>query len=343
MWSAEGKPGGPEAEGGAVNAVDVHVHVVVQELVGEGPWRARLQPEGDHVVVEWRGQRVSSVIREFIDPQTILQQLRALGVDGAVLSPWVSMLPYDEGDLGLAREVCEVWNHGLSRICARHPGRLWAFGAVPLQDPKAAAAMLEELRKLPGLVGVEVGAAVHGCALGSDTLLPFWEAAHALRVAVFVHPAARSPSPSALTDFYLWNSVGNPLETAAAAAHLVVGGVLERFPGLKVVLSHGGGALPALRGRLRRAQAVRPEARLRLREDVEVSLRRFLYDTVTHDPTVLRQLAQWAGSDQVLLGSDFPFDMGLPQPVEFVRSAELPDGAEAKVLRDNAVRELGLR
>ncbi len=333
---------GPEMEREAVHAVDVHVHVMVEELLGEGLWRAQVRHQGDRTVVEWRGQRITSVVGEFVDPTAMLEQLRAVGVDGAVLSPWVSMLPYHERDLGLAREVCEVWNHGLSKICANHPGRLWAFGAIPLWDPTTAGRMLAELRRYPGLVGVEVTASVQGRLVGDDSFLPFWEAVHALDLAVFVHPDARSLGLAALSDFYLWNTVGNPLETTVAAAHMVMSGVLERFPGLRVVLAHGGGALPVLKGRMRHAQAVRPEARTRLKEDVAKSVRRFLYDTVTHDPARLRYLVEEVGPDRVLLGSDFPFDMGLSQPVEFVKSAKLDAQVEARVLRHNAVQVLGL-
>ncbi len=325
-----------------MTAVDVHAHVVVRELVGEGPWRARLHAEGGRHVVEWRGRRVTSAVREFVEPARILEQLAQVGVDGVVLSPWVSMLPCEEPDLGLAREVCQAWNEGLSRICCQFPGRVWAFGAVPVQDPAAAAGLLAELRGYPGLVGVEVPACVQGRLLGDDALLPFWEAAEDLGFAVFVHPTTRGLGIPALADHYLWNSVGNPLETAMTAAHLVMRGVLERHPRLRVLLAHGGGALPSLRGRLRHAHRFRPEARSRLREDVDSSLRRLYYDTVTHDPVLLRQLVEWVGTGQVLLGSDFPFDMGLEQPVAFVRSAELAASAEAQVLRDNAVRMLQL-
>ncbi|MCS7234714.1 MAG: amidohydrolase family protein [Armatimonadota bacterium] len=325
-----------------MNALDVHVHVVIPDLLGEGPWRARLVREGDRAVVEWRGQRVLSAVGALADTRVLLGDLRRAGVDGAVLSPWVSMLPHEEPDPGLAREVCEAWNEGLSRVCAENPGRVWAFGAAPWQDPPTAVRVLEQLRRLPGLVGVEVTATVAGRLLGDDAFAPVWEAAEALGLGVFVHPTARGLGIPALQQYYLWNTVGNPVETAMTAAHLVMSGVLERHPRLVVVLAHGGGALPALRGRLRHAHTFQPQARSRLREDVETSLRRLYYDTVVHDPTLLRQLVEWVGPERVVLGSDYPFDMGLARPVEFVRSAQLAGEAEARLLRGNAVRALGL-
>lgn len=325
-----------------MKAVDLHVHVVVSELVGEGTWRARVVREGDRELVEWRGQRVASAVGALADPEAAVDDLRRAGADAAVVSPWVSMLPYEEPDVGLAREVCEAWNEGMSRICARYPGRVWAFGAVPFQQAREAVRLMEGLRKLPGLVGVEVTATVGGRLLGDDAFAPVWEAAEALGLGVFVHPTARGLGLPGLQEYYLWNTVGNPVETAMTAAHLVMSGVLERRPRLKVVLAHGGGALPALRGRLRHAHGFQPQARARLREDVDASLRRLYYDTVVHDPVLLRQLVEWVGPEQVVLGSDYPFDMGLARPVEFVRSAELGSPAEECVLRGNAVRALGL-
>jgi aminocarboxymuconate-semialdehyde decarboxylase len=144
-----------------------------------------------------------------------------------------------------------------------------------------------------------------------------------------------------LERYYLWNSVGNPLETTVTAAHMVMSGVLEAHPRLKVLLAHGGGALLSLRGRLRHAHSVQPEARERLTEQVDVSLRRFLYDTVTHDAETLRELIAYVGVGRVLLGSDYPFDMGIDRPADAVRALRLPAEDEAAILGGNALRALG--
>jgi aminocarboxymuconate-semialdehyde decarboxylase len=135
--------------------------------------------------------------------------------------------------------------------------------------------------------------------------------------------------------------VGNPLETAVTAAHIAVSGVLERHPGLRVLLAHAGGALPAVRGRLRRAFAVRGEARARSQAGPDESLRRFYYDTVTHDQDLLADLVRYAGPGQILLGSDRPFDMGTDDPVGEVRALAL--GADEElVLGGTAARLLGV-
>jgi aminocarboxymuconate-semialdehyde decarboxylase len=132
------------------------------------------------------------------------------------------------------------------------------------------------------------------------------------------------------------------METAVTGSHVVMAGVLERYPGLRIVLAHGGGALLAVRGRLRHSHGFQPQARERLRGSPDDSLRRLYFDTITHDPDLLRELVRYAGADHVLLGSDHPFDMGTPRPVDDVRELRLPPEAEAAVLGGNATTLLGI-
>jgi aminocarboxymuconate-semialdehyde decarboxylase len=258
-----------------------------------------------------------------------------------VLSPWVNLLPYDL-DPPAAVRACRIQNDALAARCATLGGRVGALGAVPLQDPELAAAELERLMGERALGGVEVAASVAGAYLGDDRFLPFWEAAEATAAVVLVHPTTRGFDVPVLQQHYLWNTVGNPLETAIAGAHLVMTGVLERFPGLRVVLAHGGGALLSLRGRLRKAHSFQPQARARLAAGPDASLRRLYYDTVTHDTALLRALVDYAGPDHVLLGSDRPFDMGTADPVGEVRALHLDAAAERAVLGGNAAALLGL-
>jgi len=211
---------------------------------------------------------------------------------------------------------------------------------VPLQDPSQAAAELSALMALPGMRGVEVPASVAGSYLGEDRFTPFWEAAAGTGAVVFVHPTTTGIGVPALDGHYLWNSVGNPLETAIAAAQLVTTGLLARHPGLKVLLAHGGGALLALRGRLRRAFAVRPEARADTMSEPDAQLRQLYFDSLTHDRALLADLVAYAGPEHVLLGSDRPFDMGSEQPVDDIRALRLSQADEQLLLGGNAARLL---
>ena len=302
-------------------------------------WRPAVRRENGRYRLAFRGRNISSVVSEFTDVGAMLGAAAATGVDHLLLSPWISLVP-TEAEPAEARAVCEVHNTALAAITAAHPGRVSAVGAVVLQDPPLAARQVTELMA-SGLAGVEIPASVAGRYLGDDFFLPFWAAAEDAGALVFIHPTTRGIGVSALDGYYLWNSVGNPVETAIAAAHMAMAGVLDRHPRLRVLLAHGGGALPVVRGRLRRAFAVRPEARARITSGPDTALRRFYYDTVTHDHDLLADLARYAGPGQLLLGSDRPFDMGTDHPVDEVRALGLGAGEEL-VLGGNAARLLGI-
>jgi aminocarboxymuconate-semialdehyde decarboxylase len=323
--------------------IDTHCHVIVAEMTaGTVPehWRPVVSRDGGHYQLGFRGREINSVTAEFTDVTAMLAEAAATGIGHLLLSPWINLVPVD-AEPDEARLICQVQNDALAAAAAAHPGRVSAVGAVTLQDPALAARQLAELVTIPGLCGVEVPSSVGGRYLGDDFFGPFWEAAEASGALVFIHPSTRGFGVPALDGYYLWNSVGNPLETAVTAAHIAVSGVLERHPGLRVLLAHGGGALPAVRGRLRRAFAVRGEARARSQAGPDESLRRFYYDTVTHDRYLLADLIRYAGAERVLLGSDRPFDMGTDDPVGEVRALGLGT-KEDLVVSGNATRLLGV-
>jgi aminocarboxymuconate-semialdehyde decarboxylase len=322
--------------------VDAHAHIVVRDATAgpgrTGSWRPQVTEAGGRSRIRHEGRELTSVVSEFTDPGRMAQEAAARGIGHLLLSPWVRLLPF-EHPLAEAREICRVQNDALAALVAGQPDRFSALGAVPLQDPATAASDLLKVLA-DGLAGVELTPGIAGRYLGDDAFEPFWEAAEDAGALLFIHPATRGLALPVFDDYYLWNSVANPVETATAAAHLVMAGVLERHPRLKIVLAHGGGALWAVRGRLRRAHAQVPAARSRLREPPDASLARFYHDTVTHDPVLLRRLIEDAGPDHVLLGSDRPFDMGSDDPVGEVRALALPAEAEAAVLGGNAARLL---
>jgi aminocarboxymuconate-semialdehyde decarboxylase len=349
--TADAPAGGPVADRPVadrpvvdVPVVDVHCHVIAPAMLTTAvpaQWRPAIRRSGGRPVVEFRGRELSSAVAEFCDVGVMLAQAADAGVTHLLLSPWIMLAPA-AGPAREAARVCRVQNESLAGLAARHRDAVRVLGAVPLQDPIAAAVELEYLMRLPGVAGAEVPAHAGGYYLGDRRFRPFWEAAAGTGALIFVHPTTTGFGPSALAEHYLWNSVGNPLETAISAAHLVTAGVLEHLPSLKVLLAHGGGGLPALRGRLRRAFEVRPEAAAACRAGPEASLRRLYYDSLTHDPAVLAGLVAFAGAGQVLLGSDRPFDMGAPDPAGDVAAAGLSPADERLVLGGSAQRLLGL-
>jgi aminocarboxymuconate-semialdehyde decarboxylase len=326
--------------------VDAHAHVIVPEIcrdaAPEESWRPRVyRDENGSQVVELDGRPIRSAIGEFVDVDAILAAQDAAGVDRIVLSPWVPLLWYD-ADPEEALRRGRIQTEALAGLVRAHPERVAALGTVPLQDPALAVRELERLMEAGDLSGIEVAASVRGAYLGDERFDDFWEAAERTGALVFIHPTTRGFDAVAFREYYLWNTVGNPLETTVTAAHMVMAGVMERHPRLRVLLAHGGGAVLALRGRLRHAHGFQPHARSRLSESPEESLRRFHYDTVTHDPELLRALVEFAGPERVLLGSDYPFDMGDEGAADSVRTAGLGADAEEAILAGNAARLLSV-
>ena len=298
--------------------VDIHAHVIVPGLGADVAWEDGAQ------VVRFAGKEIRAAVREFADLEGILAEQDRAGVDLVVLCPWVNLV---------GREP-ERQNEALVQMAGE---RVAVLGTVDLKRPDALAELMRDGR----LAGVEVAASVGGDYLGHERFRDFWAAAEETQALVFVHPTTRGFDLPVFDDYYLWNAVGNPVETTITAAHMVMAGVFEAHPRLRIVLAHAGGAVLALRGRLRHAHSFQPQARARLRESPEDSLRRFHYDTLTHDAGLLRQVVEFAGADRVLCGSDYPFDMGLERPAEPVRALGLSAEEESAILGGNALCLLG--
>jgi aminocarboxymuconate-semialdehyde decarboxylase len=158
-----------------------------------------------------------------------------------------------------------------------------------------------------------------------------WCAAEETGALVFIHPSTRGFALPVMDEHYMWNTTGNPFETTITAAHMIGSGLFERHPRVRALLAHGGGALPFLRGRLAHEQEIHPPG-----HDVRGALKHFYVDTVVHDADVLRALIEFFGVEHVLLGSDYPFDMGVRRPTEIVRALGLKADEEVKILGGNA-------
>jgi aminocarboxymuconate-semialdehyde decarboxylase len=325
--------------------LDCHCHVIPAGMLTDAvpaDWRPALSQEEGRRVVSFQGRSLTSITGEFCDVDLMLEQAAAADVSHLLLSPWILLVPVG-AEPALAARICRVQNESLAEATSRADGRVLGLGAVPLQDPASAVAELEYLMALPGMRGVEVPASVAGSYLGEERFAPFWNAAAECGAVVLVHPTTTGLGLPALDNHYLWNSIGNPVETAIVAAQLATNGVLARHRGLRVLLAHGGGALLGLRGRLRRAYAVRPEARADSATEPDELLRGLYYDSLTHDPAVLRDLVAFAGAGHVLLGSDRPFDMGADRPADDIAALGLSDADEQLMLSGSARALLGLR
>ena len=283
--------------------VDAHAHVIVPGLGAAVEWDDRGQ------IVRYQGREIRSALREFSDIGRIVEEQNEAGVDVVVLSPWVNLCGVE----------VERQNEALASYVS---DRVWAFGTA--ETPEQLVELMADGR----LCGVEVPASF----LADDSFDDFCSAAEETGALVFVHPSTRGFALPVMEEHYLWNTLGNPFETTVSAARFILSGMADRHPDAHILLAHGGGVLPALRGRLAHEQEIREDGR-----DVLAAIASFYVDTVVHDADVLRGLVDFFGADHVLLGSDYPFDMGVERPAEIVRALGLGMEEEAKILGGNAV------
>jgi aminocarboxymuconate-semialdehyde decarboxylase len=260
----------------------------------------------------------------FLDPEAKLEQLAQAGLEAAVVSGSPALFAY-EADADRGAALCRAVNSGLADLCAFDPARLRWIAHVPLQAPDAAASLLAEAAAA-GAVGAQIGTSVAGTPLADAGLEPFWRAAEQRDMALMLHPAYNNPHPG-LEGHHLQNAIGNQLETTVAAERLIVTGVLDRHPGLRLLLVHAGGYMPWQAGRLRHAATVRAEL-ADAPPDPYAYFGRVFADTITHDAAALRFLVDRVGADNVVMGTDLPFDMATPEPVAALGEALDPDTAQ---------------
>lgn len=323
--------------------IDTHAHIIVPEILREAKpdeeWRPRVTWENGKQFIEYGPKRIGSATREFVSPEKIIDEIKKSGADAVLLCPWVSLVRY-EAKPEESLSACQVQNDALSSLVKKYPTQIVALGMIPLQDVALAIKELERLMNL-GLKGVEIGTNVNSIYPGDERFRPFWEACESLGAFVFIHPV-EGGGRAELRDYYMWNVIGNPMDTTIAAGHLILSGVMDAYPRLKILLAHGGGTLPYIHGRLDRGFKQRPEIKKVISKPPTEYLKQFYFDTITHDVTVLRGLVDLVGADHVLLGSDYPFDMGNENPVELVRAAGFDAETELKILSGNATRLLNL-
>jgi aminocarboxymuconate-semialdehyde decarboxylase len=289
---------------------DVHNHAVPREAVEllRGAEGYPIRVEGEFIEADRVRAKLTPV---FLDPSAKLEQLEQAGLEAAVVSGSPALFAY-EADAARCAGLCRAVNAGLENLCAFDRERLRWLAHVPLQAPEAAAELLAEAGRA-GAVGAQIGTSVAGTPLADAGLDPFWTAAEEQDLPLMLHPAYNNPHPG-LEGYHLQNAIGNQLETTVAAERLIVTGVIDRHPRLRLLLVHAGGYLPWQGGRLRHAAAVRAEL-ADSPPDPYAYLGRLFADTITHDAAALRFLVERAGADNVVMGTDLPFDMATPDPV----------------------------
>jgi aminocarboxymuconate-semialdehyde decarboxylase len=281
--------------------------------------------------------RAASVIARMADVDERIAAMDSMGVGTQVLSSsLVHQCSYD-AEPETALRLDAAMNDTIARAVAAHPDRFRGLGSLPLQAPDLAVRELTRCMKELELSGVTMSTRVQDREIGDAALRPFWGTAEELGAVVFIHPAGNHDPR--FRKWQLWNSIGQSFEEAMAIASLFYEGILDDYPRLKIVVSHGGGYMPFYLGRIARNYVEKPATRVNMSQAPIAYLRMLHYDTCVYDPDALADLVRIVGAERIVMGSDYP--VGDMTPAQFVRDCAALDAAgQELVLWGNAMRLL---
>ncbi len=328
-------------------SVDLHCHV---QTPAAAQLAKQTQVPAPDAITRHGSQRTADRQREQdeqLHPQLTsierrLKDMDKMGIDVQAISTSPAQYYYRiEADL--CRQTSRLVNERLAEIVGLHPERFVALGTLPMQDPQLAVAELEYCMKTLGFRGIEVGTNVRKAELSDERFNPVWAKAEELNAVVFLHPSGFTDT-SRLKEHFLTNVIGNPLDTTYALSHIVFGGVLERYPGLKFVAAHGGGYVAHYPARMDHAYKVRPECHDHIKRPPSYYMKKIYFDTMVFGEKQLEHLVNLWGADHVVIGTDYPYDMGYYKPVDFVNGAKaLSRTQKDQIIGGNAAKLLGLK
>ena len=329
-------------------AIDIHAHALIgaaEEIARqEERWRREAQEAARLAGKESseHNQRLmqTAYLAGLTRVEARIASMDEMGIDLQAVSP-VPMQYHYWAEREVAEKIVTAVNDGIAAICQSRPERFVGLGSVAMQFPELATDQLKHAMRALHLKGVIISTAVNGAELADPRFEVFWARAEALGAVVFIHPMGCSLG-ARLTPYYLSNVIGNPAETTVALAHLIFSGTFDRHPKLKVVAAHGGGYFPSYTARFDHGWRVRPEAHT-CANAPSTYLKKIWFDSLVYEPAQLEFLIRRTGAGNVVLGTDFPFDMGMDDPLGLLNSvAGLSDEDRALIRGLNASRLLGL-
>jgi aminocarboxymuconate-semialdehyde decarboxylase len=326
--------------------VDIHCHYLNTDAAAKVAHHNPAQFDflarfSNDITREVNAKQVRDRAARLTSIETRLKDMDRMGIDVQAIAP-APHQTYYWCEPGEGAELARMVNERIAAIVAQWPERFVGLGTVPLQDSGLAVSELDYCVKQLGLRGVEINSSVNGMDL-TDAKLgleKFFSKVQDLDVLIFMHPVGFTHGER-LMDHYFNNVIGNPLETTVAASHLIFDGVMERFPRLKIVLPHGGGYLAHYWARMDHAHHARPDCRVHIKSKPSSYLEKFYFDSITFDPGMLRHLVERFGAEHVLLGTDYPYDMGVEDPVGFIDGVkQLSSSEKRQIMGGNAARLL---
>ncbi len=315
--------------------IDLHAHLKVPGDVFQGIPEVDTRPSND------RGVSDPDLVPALSNVDARLKDMDRLGIDISALTPAPPRGFYGlDPEKGLA--VARLVNDYAVEFIARSPDRLVSLAIIPLQDVELSVSELNRAVTELGLKGVRINTNINRKELDDPIFEPFWARAEELGTLVFLHPQYFT-DPARLGDFNLGNIVGQPLETTLALTHIIIGGVLERHPGIKLIAAHGGGYFPFYTGRFDEAAHMQPDTMPAITQAPSSYLKNIYFDTIIYRPEAVSYLADLVGVGQIVMGTDRPYDSSLKDPVGLVRSVPgLGQADQDRILGGTAAALLGL-
>ena len=327
------------------DCIDLHTHIVPENFppyAGRNrdvPWPSMAEAQACHKHVMISGKVYRTVSDGCWSVPRRVEDMGAMRVTRQAISPMPELLSYWL-PLEDAQSMIRYLNDTIAGMVQAAPQRFVGLGAVPLQDIDAAIRELEYCKRLQ-FAGVEIASHVNGTSIGDARFEAFFAAAEEMGAAIFVH-ALRPAGQDRIVGPFAEQAVCFPGDIGLACASMITGGIGAHHPKLRIAFSHGGGVMSILLARLVRAWHAFPKAKEALPESPAVTAKRFYYDHLVFDPANVRHVIHTFGASQIVLGSDYPFTMGDPQPVKTLEATGLDAATFAAISSGNAKRFLGL-
>ncbi|HEY4370854.1 MAG TPA: amidohydrolase family protein [Burkholderiales bacterium] len=330
----------------ACTCTDIHNHIVPENFPAYAgrnvnvPWPSMAEAHACHRHVMISGKVYRTVADGSWSTARRISDMDRTGVTRQALSPMPELLSYWL-PLDDAKVMIRYLNDQIASMIDQAPGRFVGLGCVPLQDVESAIRELEYVMGTLKFQGVEIASHVNGVSIGDPRFEPFFAAAVKMNAAIFVH-ALRPAGQDRIVGAFSEQAVAFPGDIGLAVASMITGGIAERNPGLRIAFSHGGGAFAMMLPRLVHGWNHIPKAKESLPKSPREYARQFYYDCLVFDPQAVKHLIYSFGATQLMIGTDYPFNMGDADPVGSLKKAGLDDETFVAIMQKNAERFLGL-
>lgn len=311
--------------------IDVHSHIIPIDLIKDEESGIKLERIDDikSNLQVWGGITIGPLNNNIYDLELQISEMKEAGIEKRVLSIPPFLFAYNK-ELIWAINWSQNFNDALFEICDLNPVFL-GLATIPLQNTDAAINEMVRCSKRKGFVGIEIGTNVNGVDLDNEQFSEFFQEANKIGCSILVHPN-NVLSPNRFSNYYIQNFLGNPFETTIASARLILSGFFENYPNIRICFSHGGGVLPYLLGRIKHGMSVRKEYNNTRKKQLITD--GIYFDCIVFCPEILNFLISMCGIERVLLGTDYPFDMQLNKPIDFIKRA-VDISEQRKILEEN--------